>query len=91
MDLGSFCGGSLIGALYGAVIVYVNWQLAETRKKIAAADNPFNKFPDAVQPTLTASGVTRTSRIARLTYAVLVVFLAVFILSYPIVIYLLLA
>ena len=91
MELGSFCGGSMIGALYGAIIVYVNWQMAETRKKMAAADNPFNKFPDAVQPNLTAAGVTRTSRNARFTYAALVVFLAVFILSYPIVIYLLLA
>ena len=50
MEFGSFCGGSLIGALYGAVIVYVLWQMKELRKKIAYASNPYDKFPDALQP-----------------------------------------
>ena len=91
MEFGSFCGGSLIGAGYGAVLVYLLWRMEVTRKKMVAADNPFDKFPDALQPKLTAASVIQSSRTARLTYALLVVFFAVFSVSYPILIYLLFA
>ena len=67
MEFGSFCGGLLIGAVYGAVLVYLLWQMSLTRRKMAAANNPFDKFPDAVQPNLTPSDVIRTSRTARFT------------------------
>ena len=91
MEFGSFCGGTVLGSIYGAVIVYLLWQMTEIRKKIAAADNPFDKFPDAVQPKMTAAGVMRTSWNARFTYALLVIFLVLFAVSYPVGIYLLLA
>lgn len=91
MEFGSFCGGTLIGSIYGGVIVYILWQMKEIRGKIANADRPYDKFPDSVHPNLTASGVMRTSRYARFTYAFLVLFLIGFSVSLPIGIYLLLS
>ena len=91
MEVGSFCGGSIVGALYGAVIVYILWRMEKNRIKIAGADRPYDKFPDSAHPNLTASGVIRTSRQARFTQAVLALFLIAFAVSLPMVIYLLLS
>lgn len=91
MEFGSFCVGSLVGAVYGAVIVYLLWQMEVIRKKVVAEHNPYDKFPDALQPNLTAAGVSRSSRIARVTYAFVVIFLGVFVVSFPVLVYLLLA
>ncbi|GAB4537602.1 MAG: hypothetical protein Kow0063_24530 [Anaerolineae bacterium] len=91
MEFGSFCGGTLIGGVYGGVIVYLIWQMEKIRIKMREAERAYDTFPDSKQPSLTAYGVTRSSRQAGFTYTVLFLFLILFSVSYPLGIYLLLA
>lgn len=90
MESSSFCGGALIGGVYGGVVVYIIWQMEKIRGKMGEADRTYNTFPDSKQPSLTASGVVRSSHQASFTYAVLFVFLIVFSVSFPLVVFLLL-
>ena len=79
LNTGSFCFGTLYGLIAAGIIAAIANRMREARLKMGHKDRSYDKFPDSVQSTLTASGVARTSRQEGWVHAGLTIILVIFI------------
>jgi hypothetical protein len=70
----------LYGVVLGAVVVALLYGIRDARIRAGYSQRTLDRFPTASQSTATPVDLVRTSRSARLTIAVLSLFLAVFVL-----------
>jgi hypothetical protein len=79
LHAGSFCFGLMYGVIVAGLIGVMASRMRVALMKMGAKDRPYNAFPDAVQPNLTASGVVRNSFNESMIYTSLFVFMIIFI------------
>lgn len=68
---GSFCFGAMYGFFAAGIIALIASRMREARLKMDYKDRPYDKFPHALQPNLTASQVLQTSWHERWVYSAL--------------------
>ena len=74
---GSFCFGAIYGFFAVGIMALIAARMREARLKMDYKDRPYDKFPHALQPNLTASQVIQTSWHERGVYTALSVLLVI--------------
>lgn len=65
MEDGTFCAGALLGFIMAGIIGLILDRIREARGRAGAQERTLDRFPAAVQPTLTPAGIVRASWEAR--------------------------